>query len=31
MVHKLASVDVMGERPKSAPKIKSIKVRREAK
>ncbi len=28
MVHTLASVEVMGERPKSAPKIKSIKISR---
>lgn len=28
MVHKLASVDVIGERPKTPPKIKSIKIQR---
>jgi len=31
MVHTLANVEVMGERPKTPPKIKSIKVRRGAK
>jgi peptidyl-prolyl cis-trans isomerase A (cyclophilin A) len=31
MVHKLASVEVMGEHPKTPPKIKSIKVKRESK
>jgi len=30
MVHKVASVDVIGERPKSAPKIKSVKIHRAA-
>jgi peptidyl-prolyl cis-trans isomerase A (cyclophilin A) len=31
MVHKLASVEVMGERPKTPPKIKTIKIKRESK
>jgi peptidyl-prolyl cis-trans isomerase A (cyclophilin A) len=31
MVHKLASVEVIGERPKTPPKIKSIKIKRESK
>ncbi|HKQ71556.1 MAG TPA: peptidylprolyl isomerase [Polyangiaceae bacterium] len=31
MVHKLASVEVQGERPKSPPKIKSIKIHRGGK
>jgi peptidyl-prolyl cis-trans isomerase A (cyclophilin A) len=31
MVHTIAGVDVMGERPKTPPKIKSIKVHRGAK
>jgi hypothetical protein len=31
MVHKIASSDVMGEKPKVPPKIKSIKIRRDAK
>jgi peptidyl-prolyl cis-trans isomerase A (cyclophilin A) len=31
MVHKLASVEVVGERPKTPPKIKSIKIKRESK
>jgi peptidyl-prolyl cis-trans isomerase A (cyclophilin A) len=31
MVHTLANVEVMGERPKTPPKIKSIKVHREKK
>jgi len=31
MVHKLASVEVMGEHPKTPPKIKSIKIRRDSK
>jgi peptidyl-prolyl cis-trans isomerase A (cyclophilin A) len=31
MVHKIASTEVMGEKPKSPPKIKSIKIRRDAK
>jgi peptidyl-prolyl cis-trans isomerase A (cyclophilin A) len=31
MVHKIASVEVMGERPKTPPKIKSIKIKRASK
>jgi peptidyl-prolyl cis-trans isomerase A (cyclophilin A) len=31
LVHKLASVEVMGEKPKTPPKIKSIKIHRVAK
>ncbi len=31
MVHKIASTEVMGERPKTPPKINSIKIRRDAK
>jgi peptidyl-prolyl cis-trans isomerase A (cyclophilin A) len=31
MVHKLASVEVIGERPKSPPKIKTIKIHRAEK
>jgi peptidyl-prolyl cis-trans isomerase A (cyclophilin A) len=30
LVHKLASVEVMGERPKTPPKIKSVKIHRGA-
>ena len=31
MVHKIASTEVMGEKPKTPPKIKSIKIKRDAK
>jgi peptidyl-prolyl cis-trans isomerase A (cyclophilin A) len=31
MVHKIASTEVMGEKPKTPPKIKSIKIRRDTK